>query len=139
MIRSILTSLSRSLMLGLLCSSMLMPAVAQTTDKLVLHYDFVGAEGTTVPDASGSGIDATLRNGASVETVGEWSVLHTGSAGGFLDMTAKAGELFRTQDDYTISMYYRVNKATSLSGNGHFLWAFSTTVANSATSGKYSA
>lgn len=139
MIRSILTSLSRSLMLGLLCSSMLMPAVAQTTDKLVLHYDFVGAESTTVPDVSGSGVDATLRNGASVETVGEWSVLHTGSAGGFLDMTAKAGELFRTQDDYTISMYYRVNKATSLSGNGHFLWAFSTTVANSATSGKYSA
>ncbi len=139
MIRSILTSLSRSLMLGLLCSSMLMPAVAQTTDKLVLHYDFVGVEGTTVPDVSGSGVDATLRNGASVETVGEWSVLHTGSAGGFLDMTAKAGELFRTQDDYTISMYYRVNKATSLSGNGHFLWAFSTTVANSATSGKYSA
>ena len=139
MIRSILTSLSRSLMLGVLCSSMLMPAMAQTTDKLVLHYDFVGAEGTTVPDASASGIDATLRNGASVETVGEWSVLHTGSAGGFLDMTAKAGELFRTQDAYTISMYYRVNKATSLSGNGHFLWAFSTTVANSATSGKYSA
>lgn len=112
---------------------------ADVSEGLVLHYDFANVEGTSVSDASASGINANLRNNAKVETMGEWNMLNTGASSGFLDMTAKAGELFSSLDTYTLSMYYRVNKATSLSGNGHFLWAFSTTVANSATSGKYSA
>lgn len=137
---SILTSTACNLVVGLLLSCISAPVVAQSANEgLVLHYDFTAVDGTTVPDASGSGVDATLRNGASVETVGEWNMLHTGAGGGFLDMTAKAGELFRSLDTYTLSMYYRVNKATSLSGNGHFLWAFSTTVANGASNGKYAA
>ena len=112
--------------------------LAEIPKGLVLHYDFKTVDGITVVDNSVSGINASLRNGATIDVIGDWSLLNLGKSSGFLDMTAKAGELFRTLDTYTISMYYRVNKATSLSGNGHFLWAFSTTVANSATSGKYS-
>ena len=129
----------RAALLFLIFSLGTLPLMADVSQGLVLHYDFQTAGGTTVPDKSTSGIDATLRNGAAIDVMGDWALLDLGQSGGFLDMTAKAGALFRTLDSYTLSMYYRVNKATSLSGNGHFLWAFSTTVANSATSGKYSA
>ena len=120
----------RAVFLCLTFSLGTLPLVADVSQGLVLHYDFQAADGTTITDKSASGIDATLRNGAAIDVMGDWALLNLGQSGGFLDMTAKAGALFRTLDNYTISMYYRVNKATSLSGNGHFLWAFSTTVSS---------
>ena len=135
-------ALLRPLRAALLCLTFALgtlPLMADISQGLVLHYDFASVNGSTVSDKSDSGIDATLRNGATIDVLGDWALLDLGQSSGFLDMSAKAGALFRTLDNYTLSMYYRVNKATSLSGNGHFLWAFSTTVANSATSGKYSA
>ena len=135
-------ALLRPLRAVLLCLTFVLgtlPLMADISQGLVLHYDFASVNGSTVSDKSDSGIDATLRNGATIDVLGDWALLDLGQSSGFLDMSAKAGALFRTLDNYTLSMYYRVNKATSLSGNGHFLWAFSTTVANSATSGKYSA
>lgn len=135
-------ALLRPLRAVLLCLTFALgtlPLMADISQGLVLHYDFASVNGSTVSDKSDSGIDATLRNGATIDVLGDWALLDLGQSSGFLDMSAKAGALFRTLDNYTLSMYYRVNKATSLSGNGHFLWAFSTTVANSATSGKYSA
>ena len=135
-------ALLRPLRAALLCLTFALgtlPLMADISQGLVLHYDFASVNGSTVSDKSDSGIDATLRNGATIDVLGNWALLDLGQSSGFLDMSAKAGALFRTLDNYTLSMYYRVNKATSLSGNGHFLWAFSTTVANSATSGKYSA
>ena len=135
-------ALLRPLRAALLCLTFALgtlPLMADISQGLVLHYDFASVNGSTVSDKSDSGIDATLRNGATIDVLGDWALLDLGQSSGFLDMSAKAGALFRTLDNYTLSMYYRVNKATSLSGNGHFLWAFSTTVANSASSGKYSA
>ena len=135
-------ALLRPLRAALLCLTFALgtlPLMADISQGLVLHYDFASVNGSTVSDKSDSGIDATLRDGATIDVLGDWALLDLGQSSGFLDMNAKAGALFRTLDNYTLSMYYRVNKATSLSGNGHFLWAFSTTVANSATSGKYSA
>ena len=135
-------ALLRPLRAALLCLTFALgtlPLMADISQGLVLHYDFASVNGSTVSDKSDSGIDATLRNGATIDVLGDWALLDLGQSSGFLDMSAKAGALFRALDNYTLSMYYRVNKATSLSGNGHFLWAFSTTVANSASSGKYSA
>ena len=135
-------ALLRPLRAVLLCLTFALgtlPLMADISQGLVLHYDFASVNGSTVSDKSDSGIDATLRNGATIDVLGDWALLDLGQSSGFLDMSAKAGALFRALDNYTLSMYYRVNKATSLSGNGHFLWAFSTTVANSASSGKYSA
>ena len=106
--------------------------------SLVLHYDFKSVDGTTVHSTSASGPDATLKNNARVETMGEYSVLNLGTANGYLDMTSAAGDLLKSSDNYTISIYYCVDDNASLDGNGYFLWAFSTVSACTQTSGKYS-
>lgn len=112
---------------------------AQNEDGLCLHYDFEGVEGTSVPDASGSNVTATLRNQAQVIEMGQYHVLNLGNGTGYLDMTSAAGEIFRTNDVYTISMYYRVDETATLDGTGFFLWNFSTSAGCDATNGKYSA
>ena len=108
-------------------------------ESLVLHYDFRSVDGTTVHSASGGGPDATLKNNARVETMGEYNVLSLGTANGYLDMTPAAGDLLKASDNYTISAYYCVDDNASLDGNGYFLWAFSTASACTQTEGKYSA
>lgn len=112
---------------------------AQNDDGLCLHYDFENVSGTSVPDASGSGATATLRNQARIMEMGKYHALNLGNGTGYLDMGQAAGEIFRKNNAYTISMYYRVDEAASLSGTGFFLWSFSTSAACDATNGKYSA
>lgn len=116
-----------------------MSARAQNEDGLCLHFDFENVDGTSVPDASGSAVTATLKNSAQVIEMGKYHVLNLGSGSGYLDMTQEAGEIFRNNDVYTISMYYRVDEAASLDGAGFFLWSFSTSENCDASSGKYSA
>lgn len=108
-------------------------------DGLRMHFDFENVSGTSVPDAATSGITATLQNQATVNEMGQYHVLNLGDGTGYLDMTEQAGELFRGLDTYTISMYYRVGSSASLSGNGFFLWAFSTSDNSSQSEGRYSA
>lgn len=125
----------------LLCCALLtafQSTSAQDTN-LILHYDFENISGTTVPDLSSSGINATLRNQAKVVEMGKYHVMDLGNGTGYLDMTANAGNLLRSTDNYTISMYYRIDENASLSGNGFFLWTFSTSTACTATAGKYTA
>ena len=115
----------------LLCCALLtafQSTSAQDTN-LILHYDFENISGTTVPDLSSSGINATLRNQAKVVEMGKYHVMDLGNGTGYLDMTANAGNLLRSTDNYTISMYYRIDENASLSGNGFFLWTFSTSAA----------
>lgn len=113
-------------------------ALAQKSD-LLLHYDFSEVSGSNVTDQSSSGITARLMNNAKVEQMGKYHVLNLGTSNGYLDMTANAGNIFKGVDEYSVSVYYLVNKNASLDGNGHFLWAFSTSSACGSTSGKYSA
>lgn len=108
-------------------------------DGLRLHFDFEQVNGTSVTDASTSGITATLKNGAKVEEMGKYHVLNLGNQSGYLDLSEKTGTLFKNMDAYTISMYYRVDENASLSGAGFFLWSFSTSMACTASEGKYSA
>ena len=87
-------------------------------DGLRLHFDFEQVNGTSVTDASTSGITATLKNGAKVEEMGKYHVLNLGNQSGYLDLSEKTGTLFKNMDAYTISMYYRVDENASLSGRG---------------------
>ena len=90
-------------------------------DNLILQLDFEHTDGRTVSDPDHSGISATLMNDASVDQMGKFHILNLGNNTGYLDLTEKAGDLFRQTDNYTISMYYRVNEKASLSGAGFFL------------------
>lgn len=95
--------------------------------------------GTSVSDTECSGITASLKNEATVSKMGKYRVLNLGSGTGYLDLTEQAGELFKSMDAYSISMYYRVDEKASLSGAGFFLWTFSSSAACTGSEGKYSA
>ncbi len=125
-------------LLSILCSllTLAMPVAAQ--EHLIMQFDFSKAEGSNVKDNI-SGITAKAMSGASIAWFGECGVLNLGNSTGYLDMTSAAGNVLKACDNYTVSVYYRVDSETSLSGNGYFLWSFATSSATSATSGKYSA
>ena len=107
--------------------------------NLVLHYTFENVSGKSVPDASASGVTAKLMNQAAVEEMGKYHILNLGSGTGYLDMTATAGSVVKELTDFTVSAYYLVDEEASLSGNGHFLWCFSMSSANSANTSPYTA
>ena len=113
-------------------------AMAQN-ENLVLHYTFDNVSGTSVSDASASGVTAKLVNQAKVEKMGKYNVLNLGTANGYLDMTSAAGAVVKGLSDFTVSVCYLVDDKASLSGNGHFLWCFSTTAANTQTAGVFTA
>jgi hypothetical protein len=47
------------------------------------------------------------------------------------------GEAISRLNDFSVSAYYYINTATSITGNGNFLWTFSTQEACDQTTGKY--
>lgn len=128
-----------SWLLAFVASAFMMHTLNAQEEGLLLHYDFSQVSGTSVNDLSPSGITAKLVNNAKVEQMGKYHVLNLGTANGYLDMTSKAGAAFKGVDDYTVSVYYLVDKGALLSGNGYFLWAFSTQTACGSGDGKYSA
>jgi hypothetical protein len=107
--------------------------------NLRLRYDFEQVTGNTVSDASDNGHAATLCNNATVTAMGKYHVLSLGTGTGYLDMGSGTGNEIKQLTDFTVSVYYYVNSDASLSGNGFFLWAFSSLAANTATSGPYMA
>ncbi len=127
------TTMRKTLLLAVLAATM-----TASAQNLLLHFDFSQTQGTTVTDAV-SGVKASLKNNAKVEPMGDYRVLNLGTQNGYLDMTVAAGKQFAGTDNYTISTYYYVEKNYTISGNGYFLWAFSTLAANTQTEGKYSA
>ncbi len=117
--------------------TMTMGAGAQN-DHLKLHFDFSQVEGKNVTDAA-SGITAQLKNQATVARMGSYRVLDLADGTGYLDMTASAGQVVRQLENFTVSVYYRVDPSASLSGAGYFLWCFSQSAANTQTSAPYTA
>ncbi len=103
--------------------------------NIVLHYDFKKVEDAVVKDASRSKIDAVLRNGAKVEG----GVLNLGANDGYLDMTAKAGEVVKNLGDFSVCARYCIDSTAEISGYGFFLWCFSCLEANQAKEGPYHA
>lgn len=106
--------------------------------KLVLHYDFEGVTGTTVPNQTSTQANAQLKNQASIEKMGKYHVLSLGNGTGYLDMTSSAGAQVKDLSDFTVSVYYRVDNNATLSGAGYFLWCFSQSPANTADASPYS-
>lgn len=104
---------------------------------LKVRYTFDNVANGVVPDLSGQGNNGTLVNNASIVTLGKYNVLDLGTANGYLDMGTKVGSVISTMSSFTISAYYRVDPAVTLSGAGLFLWTFTTQAASSASSGQY--
>lgn len=121
-----------------ICLLMAVVSSKAQDENLKMKFDFNNVSGTSVKDDV-SGITATVMSSAKVMNMGKYKVLDLGNGTGYLNMTAAAGKVFSQNDDFTISVYYRVDEAASLSGNGFFLWSFSTSDNVSATAGKYSA
>lgn len=131
-------NLKSCLLIILTCVFFLSKSQAQEAN-LKIHFTFDDVAGKSVPDKSGNGNDALLVNSAKVIPMGKCNVLSLGSANGYLDMTAKAGNIISNVTNYTISVYYRIDQNTSITGNGNFLWSFSTLESCWATSGIYAA
>jgi len=106
-----------------------------------IQYKFDNVTGSTVKNTAPGATDfnGTLNNNASVIQMGKYNVLSLGNGTGFLDMGQSAGYIFPTIDNYTVSVYYRVDKSASLSGDGYFLWSFSTSNACGQFVGAYAA
>lgn len=107
-------------------------------ENLKMRFNFEKVSGTSVTDEI-SGVTARVMSSAKVTEMGEFHVLELGNGTGYLDMTAEAGKVFAACEDYTVSVYYRVSETATLSGNGFFLWAFSTLTACTSSAGVYSA
>lgn len=124
----------RSLLILFLVS---MTAGAQEVN-LRMHIDFANATGTSVTDGI-TGFNAKIAGAAKVVQTGEYTVLDLGNASGYLDLTRNAGTIARQLEDFTFSVYYRVDENASLSGAGYFLWCFSQSAANTADASPYTA
>lgn len=107
-------------------------------ENLKMRFDFTQVSGTSVTDVAG-GMTARTVTPAKVVEMGPYHVLSLGTGNGYMDLTSAAGALLASVDNYTLSVYYRVDESASLSGNGYFLWAFSTLASNTASSGAYTA
>ena len=118
--------------------SMLVNGAQAQDEHLKMHFDFSNVDGTSVTDIAG-GITAGLMGSATIEKVGKYNVLNLGNVSGYLNMTSAAGNIIKNLGDFTVSACYYVDETASLSGNGFFLWAFSTAAACTQTEGKYMA
>lgn len=104
---------------------------------LKARYTFDNVSNGVVPDLSGQGNNGTLVNNASIVTLGKFKVMDLGSGNGYMDMGAKVGSVISTMSSFTISAYYRVDPLVTLTGNGLFLWTFSTVFPGGGSSGQY--
>jgi hypothetical protein len=118
-------------------SLMMCLSAQHPANGLQFHYDFKNVQGTNVPDATGNYAAGNLLNGASVHAVNGLGVLQLGFTNGYLDMGTSVGELIASLEDFTISTFLYIEPASSLSGNGHFVYTFSTSSACTQTNGRY--
>ncbi len=107
-------------------------------ENLRLQFNFENVDGKNVTDPI-SGVTAKLMSQAKVVEMGKYKVLDLGNGTGYLDMTKNAGTIVKDLEDFTISVYYRIDSEASLSGAGYFLWCFSRLTANTETSSAYMA
>lgn len=96
--------------------------------ELKVHFDF-NSVNSTVGNHVG-----TLRNGASLTTMGGLPVLSLGESDGYFDMGASVGDVIATLDEFIISTNVFIPSSTTLGGAGNFIFTFanSTDIANDA-------
>jgi hypothetical protein len=85
----------------------------------------------TVKDESGSGLVGTLKDVASIRTIGKdtaYNVLDLGNNKGYFDMDTVIGKHFYGLNNYTIGAYFRVDSDyVDINKDGNFLWTLSNT------------
>ncbi len=81
--------------------------------------------------------EAYAKNGATIEKGSKMAVLNLGSKDGYYDLAEETSELVAGLEDFTISVYFKVDGTNKLDGYGHFLFAFSKLAENSANDGPY--
>ncbi|MDD4970578.1 MAG: T9SS type A sorting domain-containing protein [Paludibacter sp.] len=101
--------------------------------SLKLHYIFNSSVLDSVPDNSGNGYKASLKNGAVVKPMGRFNVLDLGSLNGYLDMTSKPGVIISTLADFTMSLYVYVDASVNVTSAGNFIWTFANSADMTAT------
>ncbi len=106
-------------------------------ETLILHYNFTSSTEGVVDDLSGNGNNGTLLNGATLSYLDTYPVADLGGENGYIDMGASTGSLMSTLTDFTVAINIYIDEAASITGNGNFVWAFSTSAACTQTSGKY--
>jgi arabinoxylan arabinofuranohydrolase len=67
---------------------------------------------------------ATFENGATVQNIGNFSVLNLGAANGYLDLGEAMGEVIGALEDFSISTYIFIDETVDLSRDGNFIWTF---------------
>ena len=113
-------------------------ACLSAQDNLKMHLDFENVSGRNITDPV-SGVTVQASGVASVVQIGKYHALDLGNNRGYLIMGKSTGEIVQSLNDYTVAACYRVASDASLSGNGFFLWTFSTTATGTATEGQYTA
>lgn len=106
-------------------------------DGLKLHYSFENTSGNIILDDSGNNYNGTILNSAYIEKFGDFNILNLGYENGYLDMGAETGELIAQLEDFTVSTYLFIDANSGITGNGNFVWAFSTHQDCNQTKGKY--
>ncbi|MDD3322059.1 MAG: hypothetical protein PHS59_11510 [Paludibacter sp.] len=107
------------------------------TSDLLAKFDFSTVSGATVTDVAEKQFQGTLKNDATIKTMGNnstgiYNVLSLGDSIGYFDMGEEIGKVMYHLDDYTIGAFYRVDTAyANIADAGNFLWNFS----NSADAG----
>jgi hypothetical protein len=109
-------------------------------DEEIAKWDFISSNiaisngVTTVKDEFANGFVGTVKNDASIKTIGaptstQYNVLDLGNGTGYFDMGTAIGDQIYTLTDYTMSAYFRISSDyTDLNTNGNFIWTFSNSV-----------
>jgi len=99
---------------------------AQNKKNLKLHYNFQSAASNgTVLDLSKNGHNATLKNGAFIDKMDNYTILNLGVSKGYLDLGTSTGNLISSLTDFSISTYVCISESADLNENGNFIWSFS--------------
>ncbi|KAA6302750.1 MAG: hypothetical protein EZS26_000920 [Candidatus Ordinivivax streblomastigis] len=106
-------------------------------NTLLLHYTFEPSANGQVNDVSGNGHNGVLLNGAKLRSIGEFAVADLGNDNGYINMGTATGAMINTLDDFSVAVNIFIDPSTNITGNGNFVWVFSTGEACSQTAGKY--
>ena len=128
----------RNRLLGFILLFCCTTCALKAEDNVVMKFDFSNVSSKNVTDDV-SGITAKMIGSAKVESMGAYKVLNLGASSGYLDLTAAAGEVLAGLGNFSISCYYFIPESANITGNGNFLWSFSTSSACASTTGAYHA
>ena len=100
-------------------------------DGLVLDYDFAPSVSGVVSDNTANHFDAKIFGDARLVKADGCYALDLGNADGYLEIDPSFGNRLKQASRFSIEVSYMLSDSASISGQGFFLWAFSTLQQNS--------